>query len=229
MVDCFGVGPIVIALSNLDTDGIRSRLSWVQAISYRQNDLAERMADGRLLHRPLLLVLAQFLDPDAIPNSVGVDPWVAAVERTSSSDDVPAEDLLAAFLFSRARGGQSKSAGRLFLLSVQRLHDAMASGRLSSEAWDIAKQRLPYGSVWRDWDQCEKLRHAVVDDFINRELSPIEFGTVVDDDRLWKDLVDLAADSWRGGRYLKKVRNALQVGHHGWWLERAKLIDRKLM
>ncbi len=120
------------------------------------------------------------------------------------------------------------STGRLFSLSVQRLHEAMAFNRLSGEAWRIAKQRLPFGSYWRDWDQCEKLRHAVVDDFIDRDLPPIEFATVVDDGQLWKDLVDLAADSWRGRRYLSNVRSVLQGGYEGWWIERAKLIDRKI-
>lgn len=224
-MDCFGASSILVALSSMDLTVIRSRKDWVHVIASQTNELAKRMADGSLSHRPLLLILAEVLDPDAVPNIVGIDPWVVAIDGSQSSDDARAEDLLAAFLFNRARGRQSKSAGRLFCLSVQRLHSAMAFGRLSSEAWHIAKQRLPYGSIWRDWDQCEKLRHAVVDDFVARDLSPIEFGTVVADGHLWIDLIDLAADSWRGRRYLKKVRKALEVGREGWWLERAKLID----
>lgn len=226
VVDCFGISPVVVALSKMDVVGIRLRIVWVRAIAQRANELAERMADGGLSHRPLLFVLAEILDPDTVPNCIGTDPWVTAVGRTRTTDNVSAEDLLAAFLFNRARGRRSMSTGSLFSLSVQRLHEAMASNRLSSEAWRIAKQRLPYGSFWRDWDQCEKLRHAVVDDFIDRELSPIEFATVVDDGQLWKDLVDLAADGWRGRRYLNNVRSALQGGYEGWWIERAKLIDR---
>lgn len=228
VVNCLGINPVVVALSKMDVVGVRTRMAWVRAIAQRANDLAEGLADGRLSHRPLLFVLAEILDPDAVPNSVGTDPWVAAVERTRATDNVSAEDLLAAFLFNRARGSRSRSTGRLFFLSVQRLHEAMASERLSDGAWRIIKQRLPYGSFWRDWDQCEKLRNAVVDDFIGRDLPPIEFGTVVDDGNLWSELVDLAADSSRGRRYLDKVRSALRSGHDGWWIERAKLIDRKV-
>jgi hypothetical protein len=228
VVDRFGIRPVVGALSKMEVAGIRSKMGWVRAIAQRTNDLAEDMGAGRLSHRPLLLALAEILDPDAVPNTVGTDPWVVAVERTRANDDLSAETLLAAFLFNRARGWQSRSPGRLFCLSVQRLHEAMISGRLTGEAWRIAKQRLPYGSVWREWDQCEKLRHAVVDYFIDRELPPIEFGTVVDDGKLWAQLVDLAADSSRGRRYLDKVRSALRGGHEGWWVERAKLIDRKV-
>lgn len=228
VVDRFGIDPVVAALSRLEVTGIRSRSGWVRTIARRTDGLAEGMSRGVLWHRPLLFVLAEILDPDAVPNSVGTDPWLTAVERTRTSDDVPGEDLLAAFLFNRASGWRSRSAGRLFFLSVQRLHEAMASERLTDEAWRIAKPRLPYGSVWRDWDQCEKLRHAVVDNFIDRKLPPIEFGTVVDDGKLWKELADLAADSSRGRRYLDKVRSALCSGGEAWWVERAKLIDRKV-
>lgn len=225
VVDCFGIGPIVVALSKMDVAGIRSRIDWVRAIAKQTNAIAEKMMDGGLSHRPLLLVLAEIVDPDAVPNNVVTDPWVVAVERTRTTDDVAAEDLLAAFLFNRARGWQSTSRGRLFFLSVQRLHEAMARERLSEAAWRIAKQRLPYASAWRDWDQCEKLRRAVVDEFVDRDLPPIEFGTVVNDGYLWKELIDLAANSWRGRRYLDKVRSALRGGPESWWVERAKLID----
>lgn len=228
VVDRFGISPVVVALSKMDVVGIRSSMGWVRSIAQRTYDLSEKMADGGLSHRPLLFVLAEILDPDTVPNSVGTDPWVAAVERTRTTDDVSAEDLLAAFLFNRARGWRSRSTGRLFFLSVQRLHEAMASERLSGDALRIAKHRLPYGSIWREWDQCEKLRHAVVNDFIDRELPPIEFATVVDDVNLWKNLVDLAADSSRGRRYLEKVRGALRSCHEDWWVERALLIDSKV-
>lgn len=228
MVDRFGIYPLVSTLSSMDVAEIRSKLAWIQAIARRINDLAEGMSRGVIWHRPLLFVLAEILGPDVLPNSVGTDPWVTAVERTRASNDVRCEDLLASLLFTRARGWCSKSAGRLFSLSVQRLHEAMASHRLTEEAWHIAKRRLPYGSVWREWEQCEKLRHAVVDSFIARELPPIEFGTVVDDGQLWNELVNLAAESYGGRRYLDKVRRALRGGTEAWWDERANIIDRKV-
>lgn len=227
IVGRFGIDPVVAALSSLDVAGIRSRLAWIQTIARRTDDLAEGMSRGIIWHRPLLFALAETLGPDAVPNSVGIDPWVTAVERTRTSDDMRGEDLLAAFLFTRARGWSSRSAGRLFCLSVQRLHEAMASKRLTEEAWRVARPRLPYGSIWRDWDQCEKLRHAVVDSFIDRELPPIEFGTVVDNGNLWNKLVELAADSSGGRRYLDKVRSELRRGGNAWWDERAKIIDRR--
>lgn len=222
-----GIAPVVAALSRLDRARIRSALGWIRSIVQQTDDLAECMAAGEVWHRPLLITLAEVVDPDAVPNNFGTDPWVTAVERSRTSNDVQGEDLLAACLFARARGWRSRSAGRLFFLSVQRLHEAMASARLTEQAWRVARPKLPHGSIWRDWDQCEKLRHAVVDSFIDRDIPPLEFGSVVNDGRLWGLLVDLAADSSRGRRYLDKVRNALRGGE-AWQADRAKFIDRKL-
>lgn len=226
-VERFGTGAVVTALSSLDANGIRSRAEWVRAFARRTDDVASLMASGILSHRPLLFVLIDMIDPDAVPNSVGTDPWATAVERTRTSDDVASEDFLAAFLFNRARGWRSRSAGRLFFLSVQRIHKAMAEARLSDAAWRLVSPKIP-SSMWRDWDRCDRLRHAVVDNFLDRDLPPIEFGTVVDDGKLWWELVKLAAESSRGRRYLDKVRKALRDGREPWWAERAKLIDRKL-
>lgn len=226
-VDRFGTESVVAALSSLDANAIRSRADWVRAFARRTDDVASLMAKGILSHRPLLFVLTDVMDPDAVPNSVGTDPWVTAVERTRTSDDQASEDLLATFLFNRARGWRSRSAGRLFFLSVQRIHKAIAEARLSDAAWRLVSSKIP-SSMGRDWDRCERLRHAVVDNFLDRDLPPIEFGTVVDDGELWWEFVKLAAESSRGRRYLDKVRKALRNGHEPWWAERAKLIDRKL-
>ena len=226
-VERFGTKPVVIALSSLDANRIRSRAEWVRAFARRTDEVASHMASGVLLHRPLLFVLTDTIDPDAVPNSVGTDPWVTAVEGTRTSDDVASEDLLAAFLFNRARGWRSRSAGRLFFLSVQRIHEAMAAARLSDAAWRLVGPKIP-SSMWRDWDRCDRLRHAVVDTFLDRDLPPIEFGTVIDNGKLWWKLVILAAESSRGRRYLDKVRKALRDGRESWWAERANLIDRKV-
>lgn len=228
VVDRFGARPVIRALSASGSWDLRPMWPWLRSVARRTEELADCMSSGVLVHRPLLYALAAILDPDAIPNAVGCDPWVTAVEATSASGDVDGEDILAAFLFNRARGWRSKSPGRLFFLSVQRLHEAMASGRISDGAWRIVNQRLPGGSIWREWGRCEKLRHAVVDRFVDSELPPVEFGTVVDDGNLWWELVVLAADSSRGRRYLDRVRGALRDGGQAWWNERAKVIDRKI-
>lgn len=226
VVDRFGVHSIVRALAGRDESG--SLVPWLRALASRTDELARCMADGTLQDRSLLIELANILDPDAVPNSIGDDPWVVAMQYSTTSGDLTGEDAMASFLFCRAMGGRSKSPGRLFFLSVQRLHEALALGRLSNAAWQMTESRLPWAVRWRDWDECERVRRAVVIRFIEYGLPPLEFGTVVDDDNLWSKLVELAAETWRGRRYLDLVRMALRDGGDGWRYARARLIDRRV-
>ena len=68
----------------------------------------------------------------------------------------------------------------------------------------------------------------MVDDFVDRDLPPIEFGTVVDDGNLWWTFVKLAADGSRGKRYLDRVRKALREGDEAWWHERSRKIESRI-
>ena len=226
VVGRFGVHSVVPALAGYA--GSESLWPWLRALASRTDELAACMTDGILQDRKLLIELAKILDPDAIPNTVGQDPWVTAMHYSRPSEDLAGEDALAAHLFCRAMGWRSKSAGRLLFFSAQRLYEALALGRLPDAAWQMTSRRLPLAGPWRDWDSCERLCRAVVTRFIDHDLPPLEFGTVVDDDKIWSELVDFAADSWRGRRYLHQVRLALQDGSHEWWHARARLIDRRV-
>jgi hypothetical protein len=193
----FGIRPVIAALSASFGSHLGTADVWLRAITGDTDELAACMVDGILTTRPMLIALTTIMDPDAVPNSVGQDPWVTMLEQSRPSTDEAGEDHLAAFLFCRAMGQRSRSPGRLFFLSVQRLHEAMAVRRISDDIWRLTDRRLPWVAPWREWDRCERLRRAVVDQFIERELPPLEFGKVVDDGQLWSGFVDLAAESSR--------------------------------
>ncbi|HEY6521322.1 MAG TPA: hypothetical protein VIZ19_18410 [Roseiarcus sp.] len=67
----------------------------------------------------------------------------------------------------------------------------------SGVAWFLVERRLPWISPWREWDRCARLRRAIVDQFLDRDLPLEEFGTAVDDDKLWSK-VEIASNSSRG-------------------------------
>jgi hypothetical protein len=228
-VQRFGIRPIIRAVEagddRLSGDILRP---WMRAVAARPGEVAACLTDGTLQSRRMLILLVPFLDPDVVPNDFGEDPWVTAVHSGRTTADVAGEDNLAAFLFCRAMGWRSKSAGRLLSLSVERLHEALAAGRVLPEAWRLIEQRLPWVIPWGEWDRCERLRKAVVDRFVDANLPPIEFGTVVDSQGLWARLVDIAADSSRGRRYLERVGRCLRDGSEEGWRERARTIERKI-
>lgn len=225
-VERFGERLLVRSLTGHSDRGVL--VPWLCALAKRSDELARCMADGTLRDRPLLIELSKILDPDAVPNSIGDDPWVIAMQHSRASGDSVGEDELASLLFNRAMGRCSKSPGRLLSFSVQRLHEALVLARLSDRAWQRVEHRLPWASPWREWDQCERLRRAVVVRFVDHELPPIEFGTVVADDKLWVEFLDLAADTWRGRRYLETVHAALQDGDGKKQRARARLIEQRI-
>ena len=118
--------------------------AWLGAIASRPDELATCMSDGMLRDKALLIPLCRKLEPDGVPNEIGEDPWVTALRDSQPSADIAGEDTLAAFLFCRAMGWRSRSPGRLFSLSMQRLHEATAMDRVHGDERRLAEQRLPW-------------------------------------------------------------------------------------
>ena len=91
--------------------------------------------------------------------------------------------------------------------------------------WQLIQRCLPWVLPWREWDRCGRVRQAIVDRFIDSDLEPRQFGTMTDDSALWRDLVDVAAETGRGRRYLGRVRRWLSEDVDERWKERARYIE----
>jgi hypothetical protein len=65
-----------------------------------------------------------------------------------------------------------------------------------------------------------------VDRFVDWGLDPHQFGVMIDDGSLWRGLVDLAARTWRGRRYLNRVCRALKNSPDEWQEERGRYIEK---
>jgi hypothetical protein len=183
---------------------------WVSAVSDCVPEIASALAGGQIRHRSVLLALARELDPDAVPNDYGEDPWSTAVAVAASLLSQPAEDTLAAFLLSRGLGRRSRSSARLLALSFDRVHEALRVDRLLPASRNLIERHLGWGGFWSDWDRCGRLRDAVASKFVDVELDHEAFGRVTSEDRLFAGLADSAARSGRGRRYLAQVRVRLK-------------------
>jgi hypothetical protein len=223
----FGMSRLVEALETAVPDTPADELSpWLNVLQERASELAAALAGGIVRQRALLVALARAIDPDAVPNDYGDDPWVLAVERSVGSLDAEDENCLAAFLLSRGLGPRSRTPERLIALSVQRIHSALATDTMPWAAWQLIDRRLPRVISWREWDRCERLRQAVVDRFVDWGLDPHQFGVMIDDGPLWRGLVDLAGRTWWGRRYLNRVRRVLKNSPDEWRKERARYIEK---
>jgi hypothetical protein len=177
---------------------------WIAAAIEDKNKVASVLAETRGLHRKPLIAIARAVSPDVVPNDYGEDPWLTAVKSTPGTASPKGEIFLKAFLFARALGYRSRNQAELFVMSFQDLHTAALQSAIPDDAWKLFSQRLP-NSYYKTWDRAESLRRAVVDAFVGRRLNTFSFSNLSGDE-LFEDLVQIAASTYSGRRYLSTVK-----------------------
>jgi hypothetical protein len=201
--------------------------AWLINLCRNRNRTAAALASGAIAHLSMVVAIAHLSHPDDVPNTYGEDPWLIALRGASGTLKQFDEDFLAAFLLARALGQESRSQAELLRYSYTQVYKAFEEHRFSSEVESLAKWRLRWGS-WYDWDSCSRLRETVTGRFVDHDLDPETFGRLTDDDRLALSLIDEAARTGRGRKYLDRVRKALKGADEKGIKARAGYIAEKL-
>jgi GTPase-associated protein 1, N-terminal domain type 1 len=182
--------------------------AWLAA-SVRDGDaLAEVLSADSVPTRAFLTQIARMTYPDLVPNNVGEDPWWTSVHQTKDNLDDRGRQYLSAYLLARAFGHRSHNQAELIEFSFDDVYIPASQSRLFVEAWNIVEPRLPRPWFF-DWDYCRRLQDALVDVFVDRELSPIIFTRVTRDDEVFAQLTSAVARTGRGRRFLKKALQSL--------------------
>jgi hypothetical protein len=211
---------LVHALESDEADPA-AMLAWLKALCRDRNKTAAVLATGQVKRIATIVAVARQTHPDDVPNAYGEDPWAVALRSASGSLDQSDEDYLAAFLLARALGSESRSQAELLRYSYMRVYKAFQERRFSREAESLARWRLNW-SNWFDWDNCSRLRETVTRRFVE------SFGCLTDDIPLAISLIDEAARTGRGRRYLEQVRNSLKNAEGKGIKARAAYIAKKL-
>jgi hypothetical protein len=157
----------------------------------------------------MLTEIVRLLPPDAVPNDYGDDPWLIAVRASQKIGPKTPYLFLCAYLLSRALGSRSRSCGELAQVGFEPVYTAAAADRLPEEAWHILEPRLPWSFSWVAWDRCQRIRTAVSDLFVERDLAPELFARITTDDHMFASVAETSARTWRGRRFLEQVRRHL--------------------
>ncbi len=182
---------------------------WVAVLTRDPGTLATLLGRGAFNTRQGLVALARKTQPDTVPNEYGEDPWWVSLRRATGEASASGEIFLASFLLARALGYRSRNQAELIVSVFDVVYEAAATPEMPEEAWRLLVGQMPWRYGLPEWERCPRLRQAVVDAFIDRELSPNRFVELTKKDVLFGELLELAADSWRGRRYLKRVRKEL--------------------
>jgi GTPase-associated protein 1, N-terminal domain type 1 len=212
-----------IALLEDPTSNSDAPRAWLRILASDTNAVSLILAEQNIGSFETLEVIARAVDPDAVPNALGEDPWVTAVRRISPSVSSP---YLASFLLVRAFGRRSHNSAELTQLSFDTIYAAAMRESLPLDAWQLLDPRLQRSIWWPNWDKCIRIRHTVADMYVDREIDAASFLSITGSDDAFAELIDVAADSYRGQRYLKSVRDWLS--DRGIGGERLRAIKRAL-
>jgi hypothetical protein len=179
---------------------------WLPAVASDTDAVARILVEMEISSFDTLEIIARVVDPDAVPNAVGEDPWVTAVRRISASVSSP---YLASFLLVRAFGRRSLNSAELTQLSFDAVYAAAGRRSVPADAWQLLDPRLQRSIWWSNWDKCLRIRHTVADMFVDREIDATSFLKITESDDIFVELINVVADSYRGQRYLKSVRDHL--------------------
>ncbi|MDY1032141.1 hypothetical protein [Stenotrophomonas sp. CFBP8980] len=201
--------------------------AWLRELARDPNRLAAALASCAVTGRKTLVALARRVDPDAVPNDYGDDPWVVAASGASGKLEQADEDFFAVFLMSRALGTKSRSRADLIRQSYTVVYRALEHVRLPPQVEGLVTRRLIWGG-WFGWDECRRLRETVVQLFVSSHLDPGTFGRLTSDGKLVFSLIDEAARSEHGRRYLIEVRKTLKDSEEKAMKARADYIAKKI-
>ena len=197
--------------------------AWLSEACSDPDVVARCLCEESIGRVPVLEAMARAVSPDFVPNDIGDDPWLVAFRRFGRSDMTP---YLGSFLLARAFGRRSRNCADLAGLTFDTVYSFSERSALPDDAWRLLDDRLNRSYFWPNWDNCHRIRQTTVNLFVNRDLDPQSFAAITTRDDVFELLVDIAAHSFAGERYLKAVREALS--HNGNQGERLRLVKRAI-
>ena len=124
---------------------------WLAAASGDPEEVAGYLSSVSETHKGLLVALARTSSPDAVPNEVGIDPWLHAYRKAIGTISEYSSAYLHAYLLARAFGTRSRSAAGLVRISFGDIYGLTAQNRLPYEAWRLVEPRVPRAKLLFEW------------------------------------------------------------------------------
>lgn len=136
---------------------------------------------------------------------IGPLPWAIAVRY--SNDNIQGPERLAFLTFLLVVTVERPEAGAELLLekSFEPIHRALEKSVLPWDAFRMLTRHLPSLSWWDNWDNCRRLRLAVVHAYIKGGLDPQSFRRLTTDKSLLDSLASIAEDTAGGRSFITQV------------------------
>ena len=201
----FNTEPVLRALSQKSVVHDEDLKPWLEIATRDIAGIATFLESGSMIPKKFIYELAINTTPDSLPKSQNLDAWLTAWQNSIDEIAISQNIYIYSFFLCRALGNNTNASAELIRISFDQVHQAIAKNRISSECWYLLEPRLPSSILWFSWDRCQRLRAGVVARFIDKHLSESLFLTLTQSDDLFRQLVECAAESNRGRRYLRGI------------------------
>lgn len=211
-----GTIAVLAAVQNLvkSTNSDDQARLWLQYACDDKDAIAEFLSTTSSPSQTLLLMLAEIVHPDDIPNEVGDDPWYLALRAlVDVKFGLPIE--LQVFGFRRALGRRSQSAAGLLKLTFGPLHATAVNDAFPPNVWRVLDNSLPWAPFGHEWDHALRLRRATARRCNDMQFHAEDLVQLVSSDELFLQLLDEIWGLWGGSRYLRSVCDVLMASHGG--------------
>lgn len=203
-------------------------VKWLNEAVSNPAIVAQFLSEQKSFTWSFLSIIAKLLPVDAVPNDYGEDPWFLAAQTVNKSNPLGDHIYLSTYLLSRALGKVTRNPGELAKIGFEPIYKAVVSNRLHDEAWGILQDRLPSKYGWFDWDRCTKIRLAIADLFIQRNLAPQLFALISEDLEFFSALVKTIPSDRRSRDFLIRVRQWMQDHGPKRYVKRIQIVEKHI-
>jgi hypothetical protein len=136
---------------------------------------------------------------------VSATQWAEAVRNAQDDVDGPTRQRLLTYLLALALARPEPGCEPLFEIAFDTTHSDIAASRLPNEALNVLARKLPDVGWWDQWDICLRLRLGVAHAYVNQSLDPESFLRLTKNEDIRGRLINIAADTKSGRRYLRRL------------------------
>jgi hypothetical protein len=185
---------------------------WVHHACSDTDAVAKYLAQSTASSAGTINLISQQLQPDAVPNDFGDDPWLIALRAYAQSRKKLPVELLA-YGFRRGMGWRSRSVAELLSITFEALHRAAEQDSIPEPSWSLLENALPSVRSDFNWDRALRLRKAAAKRAIDMRFSAEDFLGLAESEDLFGALLEEVWQLWDGSRLLKSMAKEMRRGH----------------
>jgi hypothetical protein len=188
----------------IEKNGPALPLAWRRELERNSDLLLNKGIVEKARSTRFLAELSNILGYDSLDVlKIGPKPWITALKTAEDNICGHERQTFLSFLLALAIRYPAPGSELIFERAFEVVHNDIWNSRLSWEGLSILRRHLPDIGWLASWDNCKRLRIAVVSAYINGNLDPRSFYRLTNDPSLQNRLTDLAMETKKGRRFLK--------------------------